>query len=201
MLKPSQVGLISAMCLFSTFAIAKGERYGGSVNMLMMESHDYDEGSSGDQDALRYGLVHTRPIDENNNRWRWWLGLNYLAEDIDAPANGVYEEVTNYELRVVPQYALSSWSIFTPYIGAGLSLGYSQYSNRWEVDDEGYRVPGGALDDIDQFELGAVVTLGTAIKLGSNPDAHIQIIPQASYILPVVNDGLGGVELSVSLLF
>ncbi|MEF1267510.1 hypothetical protein QTO10_22530, partial [Vibrio campbellii] len=74
-------------------------------------------------------------------------------------------------------------------------------SNRWEVDEEGYRVPGGALDDIDQFELGAVVTLGTAIKLGSNPDAHIQIIPQASYILPVVNDGIGGLELSVSLLF
>ena len=199
MLKPSQVGLISAMCLFSTFAVAKGERYGGSVNMLMMESHDYDEGTSGEHDALRYGLVHTRPIDENNNRWRWWLGLNYLTEEIDAPANGVYQEVNNLELRVVPQYALTSWSIFTPYVGAGLSLGYSQYSNRWEVDHAGYRYK--ALEDIDQFELGAVVTFGTAIKLGSNPDAHIQIIPQASYILPVVNDGVGGVELSVSLLF
>lgn len=64
MLKPSQVGLISAMCLFSTFALAKGERYGGSVNMLTIESIDYDEGSSGDVDTLRYGLVHTRPIDE-----------------------------------------------------------------------------------------------------------------------------------------
>ncbi|WP_050936296.1 hypothetical protein, partial [Vibrio harveyi] len=146
-----------------------------------------------------YGLVHTRPIDENNNRWRWWLGLNYLTEDVDAPSNGIYQEVTNYELRVVPQYALSSWSIFTPYVGAGLSLGYSQYSNRWKVDSDGFRYE--SIDDIDQFELGAVVTLGTAIKLGSNPDAHIQIIPQASYILPVVNDGVGGVELSVSLLF
>ena len=199
MLKPSQVGLISAMCLFSTFAVAKGERYGGSVNMLTIESIDYDEGSSGDVDTLRYGLVHTRPIDENNNRWRWWLGLNYLAEDVDAPSNGVYQEVTNYEFRVVPQYALSSWGIFTPYIGAGLSLGYSQYSNRWKVDPDGFRYE--PIEDIDQFELGAVVTLGTAIKLGSNPDAHIQIIPQASYILPVVNDGIGGLELSVSLLF
>ncbi|MEZ9083165.1 hypothetical protein [Vibrio harveyi] len=199
MLKPSQVGLISAMCLFSTFAVAKGERYGGSVSMLTIESIDYDEGSSGDVDTLRCGLVHTRPIDENNNRWRWWLGLNYLTEDVDAPSNGIYQEVTNYELRVVPQYALSSWSIFTPYVGAGLSLGYSQYSNRWKVDSDGFRYE--SIDDIDQFELGAVVTLGTAIKLGSNPDAHIQIIPQASYILPVVNDGVGGVELSVSLLF
>ena len=105
MLKPSQVGLITAMCLCSTFAAAKGERYGGSVSMLTIESIDYDEGSSGDVDTLRYGLVHTRPIDENNNRWRWWLGLNYLAEDVDAPSNGVYQEVTNYELRIVPQYA------------------------------------------------------------------------------------------------
>ncbi|MCA2487476.1 MULTISPECIES: hypothetical protein [Vibrio] len=199
MLKPSQIGLISAMCLFSSVAMAKGERYGLSTSMLTIDSIKYDEGKSGEQDTLRFGLVHTRPIDENNNRWRWWLGLNYLAEDIEAPANGLYQEATNYELRVVPQYALTSWSIFTPYVGAGLSVGYSQYSNRWQVDQEGYRYE--SVEDIDQFELGAVVTLGTAIKLGSNPDAHIQIIPQASYILPVVNDGIGGLELSVSLLF
>ncbi|EGQ8057253.1 hypothetical protein [Vibrio alginolyticus] len=199
MLKPSQIGLISAMCLFSSVAMAKGERYGLSTSMLTIDSIKYDEGKSGEQDTLRFGLVHTRPIDENNNRWRWWLGLNYLAEDIEAPANGLYEEATNYELRVVPQYALTSWSVFTPYVGAGLSVGYSQYSNRWQVDQEGYRYE--SVEDIDQFELGAVVTLGTAIKLGSNPDAHIQIIPQASYILPVVNDGIGGLELSVSLLF
>ncbi|EKL9830402.1 hypothetical protein PTB20_003439 [Vibrio alginolyticus] len=199
MLKPSQIGLISAMCLFSSVAIAKGERYGLSTSMLTIDSIKYDEGKSGEQDTLRFGLVHTRPIDENNNRWRWWLGLNYLAEDIEAPANGLYQEATNYELRVVPQYALTSWSVFTPYVGAGLSVGYSQYSNRWQVDQEGYRYE--SVEDIDQFELGAVVTLGTAIKLGSNPDAHIQIIPQASYILPVVNDGIGGLELSVSLLF
>ncbi|ELB2852444.1 hypothetical protein QNE40_001664 [Vibrio alginolyticus] len=199
MLKPSQIGLISAMCLFSSVAMAKGERYGLSTSMLTIDSIKYDEGKSGEQDTLRFGLVHTRPIDENNNRWRWWLGLNYLAEDIEAPANGLYQEATNYELRVVPQHALTSWSVFTPYVGAGLSVGYSQYSNRWQVDQEGYRYE--SVEDIDQFELGAVVTLGTAIKLGSNPDAHIQIIPQASYILPVVNDGIGGLELSVSLLF
>jgi len=199
MLKPSQIGLISAMCLFSSVAMAKGERYGLSTSMLTIDSIKYDEGKSGEQDTLRFGLVHTRPIDENNNRWRWWLGLNYLAEDIEAPANGLYQEATNYELRVVPQYALTSWSVFTPYVGAGLSVGYSQYSNRWQVDQEGYRYE--SVEDINQFELGAVVTLGTAIKLGSNPDAHIQIIPQASYILPVVNDGIGGLELSVSLLF
>ncbi|ENK3110425.1 hypothetical protein AOR11_01860 [Vibrio alginolyticus] len=199
MLKPSQIGLISAMCLFSSVAMAKGERYGLSTSMLTIDSIKYDEGKSGEQDTLRFGLVHTRPIDENNNRWRWWLGLNYLAEDIEAPVNGLYQEATNYELRVVPQYALTSWSVFTPYVGAGLSVGYSQYSNRWQVDQEGYRYE--SVEDIDQFELGAVMTLGTAIKLGSNPDAHIQIIPQASYILPVVNDGIGGLELSVSLLF
>ncbi|EIE5863963.1 hypothetical protein R7P07_07430 [Vibrio sp. Vb2133] len=199
MLKPSQIGLISAMCLFSSVVMAKGERFGLSTSMLTIDSIKYDEGKSGEQDTLRFGLVHTRPIDENNNRWRWWLGLNYLAEDIEAPANGLYQEATNYELRVVPQYALTSWSVFTPYVGAGLSVGYSQYSNRWQVDQEGYRYE--SVEDIDQFELGAVVTLGTAIKLGSNPDAHIQIIPQASYILPVVNDGIGGLELSVSLLF
>ncbi|KFK48003.1 hypothetical protein, partial [Vibrio vulnificus] len=169
MLKPSQVGLVTAMCLFSAFAAAKGERYGGSVSMLTIERIDYDEGSSGEVDTLRYGLVHTRPIDENNNRWRWWLGFNYLAEDVEAPSNGVYQEVKNYELRVVPQYALSSWSIFTPYVGAGLSMGYSQYSNRWKVDQDGYRYE--SIEDIDQFELGAVITLGTVIKLGSNPDA------------------------------
>ncbi len=199
MLKLSQVGLISTVCLFSPFIAAKGERQGASVNMLTVESIDYDEGFSGDQEALRYGFVHTRPVDENNNRWRWWLGFNYVAEDVEAPSNGVYQEVTNYEFRVLPQYALGSWSIFTPYIGAGLSLGYSQYSNRWKVDQDGYRYEN--LEEFSQFELGAVATFGTSVKFGSNPDAHVQLNPQISYILPVINDGIGGVELSVSILF
>ncbi|MCG9595584.1 hypothetical protein L1D15_02485 [Vibrio sp. Isolate25] len=198
--KLSRLGLLALACTVSTVANAKGERYGGSINMLSIDSIEYKEGTSGTVDALRYGFVHTRPIDEDNNRWRWWLGFNYINESIDAPANGIYQEVTNYELRIVPQYALGSWSIFTPYIGAGLSAGYSQYSNRWVVDSDGFKY-GSQLEDIDQFEAGAVATIGTVIKLGSNPDAHLQIIPQASYILPVYNDGLGGVEFTVSLLF
>ena len=80
------------------------------------------------------------------------------------------------------------------------SLGYSQYGDRWEVDEDGYKY-GKQLDDIDQFEVGAVFSFGTAIKIGSNPDAHLQLIPQASYIQPLYNDGLGGLELSVALLF
>ncbi|GAA5644957.1 MULTISPECIES: outer membrane beta-barrel protein [Vibrio] len=200
MAKPINIALALLMCAVSSSAVAKGERYGGSVSMLSIEGIDYDEGTSGEADALRYGLLHTRPIDESNNRWRWWLGLNYLDESVDAPSNGIYQEVTSYELRVVPQYALADWGWFTPYVGAGLSLAYSQYSNRWVVDGEGYRY-GEQLDDIDQFEVGAVATLGTVIKLGGNPDAHLQIVPQASYILPVYNDGLGGVEFSVALLF
>ena len=36
-----------------------------------------EQGESGTADAIRYGLVHTRPIDEDNNL-RWWLGFNYL---------------------------------------------------------------------------------------------------------------------------
>ncbi len=200
MFKPSQVGILTLMCLFSGFTFAKGERYGVSYNLFSVESIEYDEGDSGEQELTRYGLVHTRPLDENNNRWRWWFGLNYISGEVDAPANGLYQEVTNYELRVVPQYALGTWTLFTPYIGAGLSLGYSQYSERWVVDSEGYKY-GDQLDDLAQFELGAVVTAGMTIKLGSNPNAHVQITPQASYILPVYNDGLGGVELSVSVLF
>ncbi len=200
MLKPSQVGIVSLLCLFSGLAFAKGERYGVSYNLFSVESIEYDEGDSGAQELTRYGLVYTRPLDENTNRWRWWFGLNYLSGEVDAPDNGLYQEVTNYELRIVPQYAVGTWTIFTPYLGAGLSLGYSQYSERWVVDSDGYKY-GSQLDDIAEFELGAVVTAGMVIKLGSNPNAHVQIIPQASYVLPVYNDGLGGVELSVSLLF
>lgn len=200
MSKLSQWSLLALAFTVSAVANAKGERYGGSVSMLSIDNIEYEQGESGTADAIRYGLVHTRPIDEDNNRWRWWLGFNYLSESVDAPSNGIYQEVTNYEIRVVPQYALGSWSIFTPYIGAGISAAYSQYSNRWPVDGEGVKY-GSQLDDIDQFEAGAVATIGTVIKLGSDPDAHIQIIPQASYILPVYNDGLGGLELTVSLLF
>ncbi len=202
MLKLLKIGTLLSifLFLFSPFVAAKGERYGASINIFNIESIEYDEGVSGKKNTLRYGVVHTRPIDENNNRWRWWFGLNYLNELLTAPPNGVYQEVSNYELRVVPQYALSSWSVFTPYVGAGVSMGYSQLSNRWKVDHEGFKY-GSQLSDINQFEISPIFTIGTSIKIGNNPDAHLQVIPQASYILPVYNDGLGGVELSVSLLF
>ncbi|MUK37782.1 hypothetical protein GNP82_09475 [Aliivibrio fischeri] len=200
MAKPIQLGFMALIMACSLPAFAKGERYGIAANFKTIESTEYEQGMSGELSIISYGLVHTRPIDENNNRWRWLFGFNYLSDYIEAPANGVYQEVTNYEFRIVPQYALGNWWAFTPYVGAGLSLGYSQYGNRWKVDDEGYKY-GNQLDDIDQFEVGAVLSFGTVIKLGSNPDAHLQIIPQASYIQPIYNDGLGGLELSVSLLF
>jgi hypothetical protein len=200
MAKPIQLGFMALILAFSAPTFAKGERYGATASLRTIESTEYEQGMSGELSTISYGLVHTRPIDENNNRWRWWLGFNYLSDYIDAPANGVYQEVTNYELRIVPQYALGNLWAFTPYVGAGLSLGYSQYGNRWKVDNDGFKY-GSQLDDIDQFEVGAVVTFGTVIKLGGNPDAHLQIIPQASYIQPLYNDGLGGIELSVSLLF
>ncbi|WP_299015003.1 hypothetical protein [uncultured Photobacterium sp.] len=200
MAQSTKFGLIALMCLLSSPVLAKGERYGASSSLLSIDSIDYEQGESGEMNASRYGLLHTRPIDENNNRWRWWFGLNYLAESVDAPKNGLYQEVTSYEFRVVPQYALASWGWITPYIGAGLSGAYTQYSNRWVVDSDGYKY-GEQLEDIDQFELGAVATIGTVIKLGSNPDAHLQFIPQLSYILPAINNGLGGIELSLSLLF
>lgn len=200
MAKPIQLGFIALILAFSAPIFAKGERYGATASLKIIETTEYELGMSGELSTISYGLVHTRPIDENNNRWRWWLGFNYLSDYIDAPANGVYQEMTNYEFRIVPQYALDSWWAFTPYIGAGLSLGYSQYSDRWEVDNDGYKY-GTQLDDIDQFEVGAVFSFGTVIKIGSNPDAHLQLIPQASYIQPIYNEGLGGLELSVSLLF
>lgn len=200
MTKPIQLGFIALILAFSAPIFAKGERYGAIANIRVIESTEYEEGPSGELNTISYGIVHTRPIDENNNRWRWWFGFNYISDFIDAPNNGVFQEITNYELRVVPQYALGSGWIFTPYVGAGLSMGYSQYSERWAVDDEGFKIQP-QLDDIDQFEVGAVITIGTAIKLGSNPDSHLQLIPQVSYIQPITNDGLSGLELSVSLLF
>ncbi|WP_047046442.1 hypothetical protein [Vibrio mexicanus] len=200
MQKTIYVSAILLIGLLSSAVNAKGNRYGGTISQFSIESIDYEQGKSGEVDALRYGLTYTRPIDENNNRWRWWFGANYLNESVKAPDNGVYQEVSNFEFRVVPQYALTNVSFITPYIGAGVSLGYSQYSRRWVVDDEGYKY-GDQLDDIDQFEVSLVGSVGTVIKLGSNPNAHLQFIPQVSYLFPVYNDGIGGLELSVSLLF
>jgi len=200
MAKPIHLCFIALIFAFSAPIFAKGERYGTIVNVRVIESTEYEEGPSGELNTISYGLVHTRPIDENNNRWRWWLGVNYISDYIDAPNNGVYQEITNYELRIIPQYALGNMWIFTPYVGTGLSMGYSQYNNRWAVDNEGFKIQP-QLDDIEQFEVGAVVAIGTVIKLGSDPDSHLQIIPQASYIQPIYNDGLSGLELSVSLLF
>ncbi|MCG7497889.1 hypothetical protein MHO82_13545 [Vibrio sp. Of7-15] len=183
----------------SSPALAKGERYGASFQQLSFDGTTIDAGETGSGDVLRFGLVHTRPIDENSNRWRWWFGLNYLATDIEAPKNGVYQEVSNLEFRLVPQYAFGTLEWLTPYIGVGLSAGYSQYSNRFPVDSDGFKY-GDQLEDESKFEFGAVFNLGTVIKIGSNPDAHLQLIPNVSYIQPM-NDGLGGIELSFALLF
>ena len=163
MSKFGYINIAILICLLSSSVHSKGLRYGGSVGMLSIDSVEYANGSSGEEDILRYGFVHTRPIDQNNNRWRWLFGLNYLDDAVEAPANGIYEELTNYEFRVVPQFALTEWSVFTPYVGAGFSAGYTQYSNRWQVDDEGYKY-GLQLDDISQFEVGLVATAGRRDK-------------------------------------
>ncbi|MCL9780079.1 porin family protein [Vibrio sp. S4M6] len=191
---------LCTLLIVSSPLFAKGQRYGGTVSLVNLTSIDYQQGESGSQDVTSFGLVYTTPIDENNNRWRWWFGLNYIQDSITAPPNGIYQEVTSYELRAVPQYALNSWGWLTPYVGAGLSAGMVNYKNRWVVDSDGFKY-GAQLEDISQFELRAVATIGTVVKLGSDPNAHIQIIPQISYLFPVYNDGIGGLELSLSMLF
>lgn len=197
---PFSKGFLALVLLVSSSSVfAKGERYGASFQLLSFDGTTIDSGETGSGEALRFGLVHTRPIDENSNRWRWWLGLNYLSTDIEAPTSGVYQEVSNLEFRIVPQYAFGTLEWLTPYVGLGLSVGYSAYSNRWNVDNDGVKY-GDQLEDESVFEIGAVFNVGTVIKLGSNPDAHLQLIPNISYIQPV-NDGLGGLELSFALLF
>ncbi|MGF1741726.1 hypothetical protein L4C34_11750 [Vibrio profundum] len=187
-------------CLFSSVALAKGERYGAAVNYRQIDSIGYTQGDSGEFDTMNFGLVHTRPIDENNNRMRWWLGFNYLNSETDTPAGGVYQKVTSYELRVVPQFAIANWGKFTPLLGLGLSAAYSEYKNRWFVDNSGYKY-GSQLENINQFEAGIVVSVGAAVKLGSDPEAYLQLVPQLSYVKPVYNDGLGGLEFTIALLF
>ncbi|KDM91081.1 outer membrane beta-barrel protein [Photobacterium galatheae] len=184
--------------ILSAPAFSKGERFGVTAAYYDFTS-SAEEGESGENQSLRWGLVHTRPIDDNSARWRWWFGLNYLDDNIPAPQNGIYQEVTNYEFRVLPQYAFPVASWLTPYVGAGLSLAYSEYSERWYVDSDEFKY-GGQLPDNNAFEAGLLLNAGTVLKIGSNPDAHLQVVPQATLIIPV-NQGLGGVEFSLSFLF
>lgn len=185
--------------LLSFFVHAKGERYGGSATIRNLDSLYAVEGDSTAAENPHFGILHTRPMDENNNRWRWWIGVNYLNENVNPAKNGVYQEIEGVEIRIMPQYAIVSWGPFTPYIGAGLSIAYQTYSNRWQVDEQGYKY-GNQLEDISQFEVDAVIGFGTAIKFGANPNSHLQLIPQMAYLLPI-NGGLGRIELSLSFLF
>jgi len=189
-------------------AFAKGERYGVSAQYFNINSVEFDEGHTAETGAIKFGLVHTRPIDENNNRWRWLFNLNYLSVPMTAQNTGlsqgaqrfgVYQEVQSIEFRIVPQYALADWGWMTPLVGLGLSTSYSQYSERWQVDADGIKY-GDQLDDIEAFEFGLVASIGTAIKLGSNPNAHLQLVPEILYNHSFSN-GLSGIEFSLTLLF
>lgn len=200
MFKTLHILYVLILCIISMPTFAKGNRYGGSVALMNVNSISYQQGESGSADLTSFGLVYTTPIDENNNRWRWWLGLNYMSDSIDAPSNGIYQELTSYEVRLIPQFALGSIGWFTPYVGAGVSAAYVNYENRWVVDSDGYKY-GSQLEDISQLEIRAAATIGTVMKLGSDPNYHIEVIPQFSYLLPVYNKGVGGFELSLSLLF
>ncbi|GAL10989.1 hypothetical protein JCM19233_1974 [Vibrio astriarenae] len=62
-----------------------------------------------------------------------------MTQNINAEPRGVYQELDNFEFRVVPQYAIPISEWVTPFVGAGISLGYSRYTQRWNVDDDGYK--------------------------------------------------------------
>lgn len=187
------------LSIFSVVVNAKGKRYGASVSIRNVDTLYQDVANEKAEKTPQFGILHTRPMDESNNRWRWWIAVNYLQEKINPPITGLYQEVQGIELRVVSQYAIASWGPFTPYMGAGISVAYQMYSNRWQVDDQGYKY-GDQLEDLSQVEMGAVFALGTAIKFGRDPNTHLQLITQVSYVLPI-NEGLGGAELSLSFLF
>ncbi len=192
------IGVLT-LTLLSFFVHAKGERYGGSLSMRNMNTDVHVQGESKASKMPQFGLVHTRPIDENNNRWRWWISAHYLDEQLTSPKSYIYQESKGLELRIMPQYAIASWDGVTPFMGAGVSLAYQDYSNRWQVDEQGYKY-GHQLEDISQLDAGVLFNFGTAIKFGKNPNSHLQLVPQFSSIFPM-NGNSVGIELSLSLLF
>ncbi|MGL6259075.1 hypothetical protein [Vibrio sp. WXL210] len=134
----------------------------------------------------------------NSARWRWWLSASYLRDYIPAQPNGIYQELDNFELKIVPQYAFPLSSGITPYFGLGASLGYSRYSARQRVDEFGYKYE--KLPSEQRFDAAAVITSGIVFKMGSDPNAHIQVIPHASY-LATYEAHLPGIELGLTVLF
>lgn len=197
---PSYLYRIGALTLgvLSFFVHAKGERYGGIATISGVARTD-EVGQEKPLNTPNFGLVHTRPIDENNNRWRWWIAFNYLSETIKPSKEGLYQEMTGFEVRVMPQYAMASWGPFTPYLGAGISIAHQSYSNRWNLDDQGYKY-GDQLEDISKFGIGALMGFGTVMKISPSSNSSFQFIPQISYLHPI-NGGLGGLEFSLLFLF
>ncbi|CAM2835875.1 hypothetical protein [Moritella viscosa] len=209
MLRLSIVLVLFSFCMVcAESAFAKGERYGISAQYFNINSVEFDEGSTEETNTIKFGFAHTRPIDENNNRWRWLFNLNFLSTEIPAQSNsgsksadvyGLYQEVQSLQFRVMPQYAVADWGWVTPLLGLGISTSYSQYSERWRVDPDGVKY-GDQLEDIEAFEYGLVASVGTVIKLGSNPNAHLQLVPEILYNHSF-NNGLSGIEFSLTLLF
>ncbi|MGL6313478.1 hypothetical protein [Vibrio sp. WXL103] len=189
--------IISLFCSTFTLASSKGLRYGLSTSVFSYDAYA-PEGQAGSTDSFRFSVVHTRPIDMNSARWRWWLSASYLTDHISADPGGVYQELDNFEFRVVPQYAFPIGESITSFVGAGLSLGYSRYSERWEVDSDGYKYV--RLPSEQRFDAAAVITSGIVFKMGSDPNAHIQLIPHASYFA-TYEAHLPGIELGLTVLF
>ncbi len=201
---PFRIGLkiLSLAMLFfvSEGAFAKGERFGLSAGQFSIDEIDYDEGTLLSDKLMRYKLIHTRPMDENNNRWRWWFALDLYQDTLFPQGTGIYQESFYIGAEVIPQFALGKLWNLTPFVGAGGYFGYASHSNRWEVDEDGFKY-GVQLDDIGQLEYGLAFNFGTIIKIGSNPNSHLQITPMIAYKLPLMDDVYQGVELSVALLF
>ncbi len=195
MMKWTQLVWVCMALLISGHALANGNRCGLSVSMLNINKIHYDHSAVNSSSAMQYGLFFTTPIDINSNRWRWFFGFNYLTGDMDNSQNSLTQSVTSYELRFAPQYALATWGGLTPYVGAGMSLAYTQYADRYRVYDTT------DLDDINQVEFRGLASLGVVFNMGNDPNSYFQITSQASYLLPVTSDSLGGLELKVAMSF
>lgn len=178
---------LAAFSLATQSAYAERFAIGLGLNQASVSVED-PKGDT-DKDTPGYiSLIGTYNIDE---KWRIWSEISKYDFDLEYSPTYIGQHVDTLQFDVIAQYAKPFGTFTYGWVGAGLGMSFTEYSERAKTLESGHLNPFESYEDRDETNYHLILNIG--ILRGITSDITIGGNVKHSVTM---NDGYGGTTIT-----
>mgnify|MGYP000104567856 CR=1 FL=1 len=180
---------LTALTLLGTAVPAVAGNIAGAIGLTQVSASVSDpDGSTGDDSQSSASLILTYNID---SQWRVWVDVAQYELDLEYGQSKIGQHVETLQVDTILQRAFPLGSFVYGWIGGGVGIGFSDYTERAKTLDTGHIDPDNKFKDRDETNYHAIVNAGILRGLNKNVTLGANLKHQIT-----LNDGIDATSLT-----